>query len=265
MAGPLLSDDLWSRMESLLPQAKPRRFDHPGRKPLTARQVLTGILFVLKTGVRWNDLPCEMGCGSGSRCRRWLKAWTEAGVWSKLHEVLLAELNEAGKIDWSRAAVDSPYVRARGGGEDTGPSPVDRRKVGSKHHVVVDANGIPLAATLSSANTPDISELEKVVDAIAPVRSKRGHPRRRPKRLLGDRGYDSDPHRAKIRRRGILARFGRRRTPHGSGLGKERWVVERFFSWYHRFGRLRIRTDYRSKIHRALMSLGCSLICLRFL
>ena len=128
MAAPLLSDELWSRIESLLPPAKPRRSDHPGRKPLAARQVLTGILFILKTGLRWNDLPCEMGCGSGSRYRRWLKAWTEAGVWSRLHEVLLAELNEAGKIDWSRAAVDGSYVRARGGGEDTGPSPVDRRK-----------------------------------------------------------------------------------------------------------------------------------------
>jgi len=107
MAAPLLSDELWSRIEPLLPQAKPRRFDHPGCKPLAARQVLTGILFVLKTGLRWNDLPCEMVCGSGSRCRRWLKAWAEAGFWSRLHEVLLAELNEAGKIDWSRAAVDS--------------------------------------------------------------------------------------------------------------------------------------------------------------
>ena len=265
MAAPLLSDELWLRLESLLPPVNPRRFDHPGRKPLTGRQVLTGILFVQKTGLRWKDRPRAMGCGSGSRCRRWLKAWTEAGVWCQLHEVLLAELHDARKIDWSRAAVDSSYVRARVGGDDTGPSSVDSRKVGSKHHVVVDAHGIPLAATLTSTNRPDIAELEKAVDAVPPVRGKRGHPRKRPKRLLGDRGYDSDPHQRKMRRRGRLARFGRRRAPHGSGLGEARWLVERFFSWYHRSGRLRIRTDILSKMHRPLMMLGYSLICMRFL
>src|SRR3982750_3470243 len=152
MAAPLVPDALWERIEALLPPPKPRRFRYPGRKPLTNRQALTGILFVLKTGIRWNDLPAEMGCGSG--------------VWHRLHAVLLAELQGADKIDWSRAAVDSSFVRARGGGEETGPSPVDRRKKGSKHHAVVDAHGIPLAATVSAANAPDVTQLEEVVDAI---------------------------------------------------------------------------------------------------
>jgi transposase len=260
-----LPDALWVRIETLLPAPKPRRFRYPGRKPLTNRQALTGILFVLKTGLRWNDLPREMGCGSGSRCRRRLEEWARAGVWDGLHAILLAELHEADKIDWSRAAVDSSFVRARGGGEETGPSPVDRRKKGSKHHAVVDGHGIPLAVTLSAANAAEITELERVVDSVPAVRGRRGRPRRRPKKLLGDRAYDSDPHRARMRRRGITPKFARRRTAHGSGLGKERWVVERFFGWLHRFGRLRIRTDRSTKSHGALLKLACGLIGLRFL
>lgn len=265
MAAPLLSDALWERVEPLLPPPRPRRFRHPGRKPLTNRQALTGILFVLKTGLRWNDLPGEMGCGSGSRCRRRLQEWHEAGVWRRLHELLLAELHGAGKIDWSRAAVDGSFVRARGGGEETGPSPVDRGKKGSKHHAVVDANGIPLAATLSAANAPDVTRLEEVVDAIPEVRGKVGRPRRRPDELLGDAAYDSGPHRGRMRRRGIRPRFRRRKGAHGSGLGKARWVVERFFSWLHRYGRLRIRTDRYSLMQDAFLQLACGLICLNFL
>src|SRR5207248_11074252 len=112
MAQPLLSDALWERIEPLLPPPKTRRFRFPGRKPLSNRQALTGILFVLRTGIRWNDLPCEMRCGSGSRCRRYLKAWHRAGVWTRLHALLLAGLDDAGKIDWSRAAVDACFARA---------------------------------------------------------------------------------------------------------------------------------------------------------
>src|SRR5436305_9173991 len=89
MAAPLLPDELWQRIEPLLPPPKPRRFRYPGRKPLTNRQALTGILFVLKTGINWNDLPRELNCGSGSRCRRRLAEWQEAGVWMTLHALLL--------------------------------------------------------------------------------------------------------------------------------------------------------------------------------
>src|SRR3954469_14173350 len=112
----LLPDELWAKIEPLLPKPKRRRDIYPGRKPLDRRKVLTGILFVLRTGIRWNDLPREMGCGSGSRRRRYLRGWYRAGVWHRLHELLLAELHEADKIDWSRAAVDSAHVRALGGG-----------------------------------------------------------------------------------------------------------------------------------------------------
>ena len=111
MAKPLVSDELWELIEPLIP-VKPRRFVCPGRKPLPDRQVLTGILFVLKTGIPWEHLPQEMGCGSGMTCWRRLRDWQQAGVWQALHEVLLARLNRAEEIDWSRAVVDSSSVRA---------------------------------------------------------------------------------------------------------------------------------------------------------
>jgi transposase len=174
----------------------------------------------------------------------------------------LAELEYAGRIDWSRAAVDSSHARARGGGEKTGPSPVDRRKKGSKHHVVVDGQGTPLAATVTAGNSPDVKELEAVVDAVPPVRGKPGRPRRRPLSLYADRAYDSDPHRERLRRRGIKPMIARRGTRHGSGLGVYRWVSERTLSWLHGLGRLRVRKDRSASIHQAFLTIGCSLICL---
>jgi transposase len=114
MARSLVSDELWAEFEPLIPKVA-RRHRFPGRKRLDDRKVLTGILFVLQTGIPWEYLPQEMGCGSGMTCWRRLREWQAAGVWQRLHEVLLAKLNEADRIDWSRAAVDSSHVRAFGG------------------------------------------------------------------------------------------------------------------------------------------------------
>lgn len=114
MARPIVSDELWARVEPLIPEV-PRRRRFPGRKRIDDRKVLTGIVFVLQTGIPWEHLPQEMGCGSGMTCWRRLKEWHEAGVWQRLHETLLAELHAADQIDWSRAAIDSSHVRAVGG------------------------------------------------------------------------------------------------------------------------------------------------------
>ena len=116
MAKPILDDELWQLIEPLLPPAKPRRWRYPGRKPLSDRQALTGILFVLKSGIPWEMLSKEMGCGSGMSCWRRLRDWQKAGVWQKLHELLLAKLRHKDRIDWSRAVVDSASIRAVGGG-----------------------------------------------------------------------------------------------------------------------------------------------------
>lgn len=103
MAKPLLSNDLWEAISALLPPPKPRRFNFPGRKPVDNRRVLTGILFVLKSGIPWEALPREMGCGSGMTCWRRLYEWQKAGVWSAIMRVLIERLPEADKIDWARS------------------------------------------------------------------------------------------------------------------------------------------------------------------
>ena len=114
MAKPLLSDDLWSHVALLLPPVGPR--PKGGRPPVSNRAALTGILFVLKTGLPWEYLPVEMGCGSGMSCWRRLRDWQRTGVWSALHRVLLERMEAAGQLDWSRAALDSASVPAKKGG-----------------------------------------------------------------------------------------------------------------------------------------------------
>lgn len=121
MAKPLVSDELWPTVEPHIP-VRPRRPRNSGRKPVPDRACLAGILFVLKTGIPWEMLPQEMGCGCGMTCWRRLRDWQEAGVWQAIHEALLAELRGADALDFSRALVDSSTVRAVGGVKKQAPS-----------------------------------------------------------------------------------------------------------------------------------------------
>jgi transposase len=262
MAKPLVSESLWQRVKPLLPELPP----HPkgGRPWIDNRKALTGIIFVLRSGIPWEMLPQEMGCGCGMTCWRRLRDWQIAGVWDELHCILLDELRGADQIDWSRAIVDSAFLRALAGGPKTGPNPTDRAKPGSKHHLITDAHGIPLAAVLTAANVNDVEELVPLIDHIPPVRGKPGRPRQKPDRVQGDRAYDSEPHRKALRKRGIEPVLAKRCTEHGSGLGVYRWVIERTLAWLHRFRRLRVRYERRDDIHEGFMTLAEALICLNF-
>jgi transposase len=127
-----------------------------------------------------------------------------------------------------------------------------------------------VAASLTAANRNDITQLLPLVDAVPPLPGRRGRPRRRPRRLLADRAYDSRRHRRELRRRHITPKIAKRKgrhsskpTVHGSGLGTERWVVERTISWLHQHRRLRIRWERRPDIHEAFLSIACSLICFK--
>jgi transposase len=121
MAKPLLPDELWGIIEPLLPARPPR--PRGGRPPVDDRRALTGVLFVLKTGIAWEDLPAEMGCGCGMTCWRRLRDWQLDGTWQRIHAELLRRLDEAGEIDWERAAVDSSSLRAVFGGRTPAPTP----------------------------------------------------------------------------------------------------------------------------------------------
>jgi len=150
-------------------------------------------------------------------------------------------------------------------GLQTGPNPTDRAKLGSKRHVVCDGHGVPLAIQLTGANRNDSQQALALVDAIPSLQGKRGHPRHCPDCLLGDRGYDAEAIRQGLRARHIVPLLAKRNTENGSGLGQWRWVVERTFAWLNQFRRLRVRYEKRADIHEAFLSLGCALICWRFL
>jgi transposase len=110
-----VTDELWDVLAPLLPVPQ-RRFRYPGRKRLNDRAVLNGILYVLHSGIAWADLPQQLGYGSGMTCWRRLRDWNHAGVWDKLHQLLLARLRAVDRLDWSRAVIDASPVRALKGG-----------------------------------------------------------------------------------------------------------------------------------------------------
>jgi transposase len=113
MGKPLVSDELWETIAPLLPPEQPK--PKGGRPRVPDRAALTGIIFVLKSGIPWDMLPQELGCGSGVTCWRRLRDWQEAGVWERLHHALLNRLGAADQIDWSRASLDSARVPAKKG------------------------------------------------------------------------------------------------------------------------------------------------------
>ncbi|WP_333754145.1 IS5 family transposase [Streptomyces sp. IBSBF 3352] len=143
-----MSDELWSLIEPLLPEPAPKQVE--GRPRVPDRQALCGILFVLHTGIQWEYLPQELGFGSGMTFWRRLAAWNEAGVWDQLHQLLLNNAAEepAGLV----AGGDRLLARQSSSAmPKSGPSPVDRARPGSKHHVITDRQGIPLAVLPSSS------------------------------------------------------------------------------------------------------------------
>lgn len=255
----LVSDGLWAVLEPLLPERPTRRV---GRPRVDDRVAFTAILFVLQTGLPWRLVPDEIGCSGVTAWRR-LRDWQAAGVWAQLHRELLRRLNATGQLDWSVGVVDGSHIRALRGGSLTGPSPVDRARTGSKHHLIVDLHGVPPGVEPTGGNRNDVTQLLPLVDGIGAIAGKRGRPRQRPDQVIADRGYDHDRYRHELWRRCVKPVIARRATEHGSGLGRVRWVVERTFAWLHNFRRLRIRWERNPSMHRALLSLGCALICWR--
>ena len=149
----------------------------------------------------------------------------------------------------------------------TGANPVDRGKLGSKYHLLIDGRGIPLAVALSAANTHDSLLLEQLVDAVPPVKGPRGRPgrpRRRPAKLHGDKGYDYPRCRQVLRHRRISPRIARRGVESSARLGRHRWRVERSLAWLVDFRYLQVRHGRRADYLQAFLHLACALICARF-
>jgi transposase len=233
-----------------------------GRPRISSECVIRAIWFVLISGCRWRDVPKEFGC-SGETARRRLLAWEKLGVWKKVHMTLLDALAKSGKLNQEDVIIDSTQVRSFGGSSISGPSPVDRRKPGIKHTLLVDPSGIPIQVRSAGSNQSDHTQIIPLVVEYPIIRGRRGRPRKFPKRLYADAGYDSQAARKLLGWLGIDSYIRRRNLPHGSHLGKVRWVVERTISWFKGCRRLRINYDYSKTAISAWTRLAAITICYR--
>lgn len=192
MATVHLTDEQWGFIQPLLPP--PAR---PGRPRADDCRTVGGILYVLITGCRWQDLPREYG--ALTTVWRRLKRWGEAGVWERTWRAARAALDVQGKLDWPMASLDGSFVPAKKGGEHVG---LTRKGKGTKWMLVVDGNGLPLGFQLDSANRAEVRLAQQTLDTIKVARPHR-RPKQRPEKLTADRGYDSSAFRQALRRRGI--------------------------------------------------------------
>jgi transposase len=258
----LVPDSLWEQVAPLLPARAPRRRRFPGRLPVDDRVALAGIVYVLRTGSPGSSCrprcsaapgwPVGGGCGTGPRlgcgqpftsCCSPSCAPPESWIWTGWRSTpRTCTRSKEGPCRAVPGQSRPPRLQA----------PPDRRRPRP-----------PLAVPLTGGNRYDITQLLPLLDAIPPIRGTRGRPRRKPRELYADRGYDFDKYRRLLRERGIAVRIARRGVAHGSGLGKIRWVVERGFAWLHAFKRLRTRYERRADIHLGLLQLACALICHR--
>jgi len=257
----LLSDELLNAITLFLPESPTTH--QRGRPRLPDRDCLRGILFVLREGIRWQSLPKDMGCGSGSTCWRRFQEWTASGLWQKVHWHLLATLGERGLLNLERAIVDSSSCRAQAGGEHTGPNPTDRAKAGCKRHLVTDGYGIPLVVAVGPANHRDEQAVPALLWLLWAVLACTGGGRRRVGAFQGDRGYGFPWTIALVLAWGLRSLLAERGSEHGSGLGHTRFVVERTHSWFGHFRRL-VQCYERKEAHfLGMQQLAACVICSR--
>ena len=191
-----LSDSMWERIAALLPKPKSRfrgrgrqKRNIGGRPAANLRQLMSGILYILRTGCQWNALPQEFGV-SGKTAHRYFQRWVRAGVFKRMWQAGLDEYDELKGIEWKWQAADGAITKAPLGGEKTGKNPTDRGKTGTKRSLLVNEQGLPLGLVVSGANTPDGKLLEKTLLAI---------PMQRPdaeeveQHLSLDKGYSGEP------------------------------------------------------------------------
>jgi transposase len=259
-----LTDRQWAFIQPLLPP--PAR---TGRPRADDRRTIEGILYVLITGCRWQDLPREYG--APTTVWRRLKQWGEAGVWERIWRASLAQLDRRGQLDWSMAFLDGSFAPAKKGGDKVG---LTRKGKGTKWMLVIDGAGLPLGFHLDSAQVAEVKLAERTLDTVLVARP-RGRPRQRPEKLVADRGYDSGRFRQALRRRGIRMCIPPKRRPatwkakRGRPVVarkedyRQRYKAERTFAWLGNFRRLLIRWDHRITLYRSFFEVALLMVCVR--
>src|ERR671913_274450 len=232
LADKLLPEALWQRLQPLLPPP-PSHARGGAPRTVSDRACMAAILFMARTSTPWALLPvAEFGCG-----------WTSS----------------ARPVSWTgRGSAWTPSACARSGGDQVGANPVDRAKAGSKLHLAVDGNGLPLSVLVTGANTNDSLVFEALLEDLPPVRTPAGQRRRRPDKCHADKAYDNRRCRAYLTRRGIKVRIARRGIESSTRLGRHRWKAERSIAWLAGCRRLRIRYDRDSERFFAFAMLACA-------
>jgi transposase len=216
-----------------------------GHPPTATVRVLATLRRFLREGTPWRGLRATGDQASGSTLRRCLARWAETGLLARVHALLVGMLR--GHPD---LILDSCSVRAKRGGGLTGPNPTDRAKRGTKHHVAVDGDGVPVACAATAANANDTLVFERLFLAAFTVVA-------RVRTVFADKGYDAERHRAPCRSFGAKPRIHKRGKPRGSGLGKRRWPVERGPAWLLDNRRLALRYDRLGFVTQSLLQSAC--------
>ena len=261
MAESRMPAEFYDEIKVYLPPEKP--VGPLGGCPMIPNETVVKVIYyVLSTGIRWRDVPPQMGC-CGETARTRLRDWQKLEVWSQIHQHFVGELERLGRLDAEVVVIDSSHVPAPGGGESTGPSPVNRGKKGTKYSVLTDKNGVPLVIRHNSAGTSDHVQIVPTVLDIEEHGFDLNDSDSPPNRAYADAGYDSEATRELLRYLGIEPYIRRKGNPHGSHLGRVRWVVERTIGWIKKLHRLSVRYDRHDIILNAWESLAASIICYR--
>jgi transposase len=263
-----LSDVQWGRLLGLLPPQKP-----PVGKPShNHRRIIDGILWKLRTGAPWRDLPDGYGPWSTVACR--FRRWRLAGVWDRLFACVQEEEDQAGHVDWAIQAVDATIVRAhqhaagaKGAGGASEALGRSQGGVSTKVHLKSEGGGKPLAVLLTPGQAHEAPVFDRLLGQGAIKRPGRGRPRHRPRRLLGDKGYSSKHIRARCRRRGIRHTIPRRENecrtgPFARALYRLRHKVECAINRCKQFRSLATRYEKRAESYRALWVIALTILWL---
>lgn len=256
-----IPDALWVKLKPILNEYDPP--SRTGRKRINARAAFDAIIFRLRSGCQWNQLPNEFP--DDSSVHRTFQRWEHNGILDRLWAALLEDCVELGGVDWQWQSADAAMAKARFGGDKVGPNPTDRAKPGTKRSVLVEIDGGPLAVVIGGANVHDCKLLEATLDAIV---MERPNPQNVEQHLCLDKGYDNPTGRDAANKHNYITHIRR--------IGEEkldeqqqkryparRWVVERTLGWLSKCRAILVRYDKKACNYLGMIKLACALLWYR--
>lgn len=253
-----IPDKLWEQLKLVLDEYDPPK--QMGRKRIDARAALDAIIFRLRSGCQWNQLPAEFP--DDSSVHRTFQRWEQNGVLDEIWAILVEECEELGGVDWQWQSADAAMAKARFGGDEIGPNPTDRAKPGSKRSLLVEADGGPLAVVIGGANVHDCKLLEVTLEGII---VERPSPQKIEQHLCLDKGYDNPTGRNAVEKHQYI--------PHIRRIGEEkldeqqqkcyparRWVVERTLGWLSKCRAILVRYDKKACNYLGMLKIACALL-----